>query len=90
MPQQILILSTDRRSLRAAVFGWDAEDSNLFVADKPIGMTPAPRFNCAYATPLAALADNWQLLSPPVAVSDGYEWWLTRDVSTMSRSGMSR
>jgi len=64
--QQILVMETERESLRAEADGWTTEDPWL-VKPGPIGMSRSglsviPTYDC----PLRALADGWVLLGPPV------------------------
>lgn len=86
MSQKVYVLMTTRPTLRAEVEGWGGEDSALYVPDKPIGMTPGPKFPL-YKTVLEALADGWKLLAPPVLVPPEprgitvytWDWWLVKE-----------
>lgn len=80
--QQALIVSTIGPTLRDAAFGWTCEDPSGFVPDREIGITPGARFPYTYGTVLAAMADGWRLLAPPVGADDEYEWWLVREVAS--------
>jgi hypothetical protein len=63
--------------MRSDIWGWGGEDSDLFVQDKPIGLTPSPESHRGLRrlddpdphwnpkTVLEALADGWKLLGPP-------------------------
>lgn len=75
--QQVLRLLTVGGDLRDEVVGWGAEDPALYVPNKPIGMTPGPRFP-SYGTVLEAMADNWHLLAPPASGPLGWSWMLVR------------
>lgn len=82
---KVLVLSTDRADLRSEVWGWNAEDADLFVFDKAIGHTPdALHLTSNINTPLEALAEGWRLLAPPAEYSydencTAYVWWLTKE-----------
>ena len=86
--QQQLTMTTEGSyaSLRSLAVGWSAEDPALFVPSatghEGIGRTPRIRGAYTYTTPLAALADGWKLLAPPVAGPSKslWDWWFVREV----------
>lgn len=84
---QVLVVSTDRASLRDEIWGWSWEDSKCYVHDKPIGLSPSWDRGINRPEPttvLQALAEGWKLLSAPakytysVSGQEWWEWWLTR------------
>ena len=89
--QQILIVETERSSLRAEIHGWGCEDGSTPARD-PVGLTPGVNFNYCYSTIRHAMGDGWFLMAPPekttntVERDEGplevtfYTWWLTRTV----------
>jgi hypothetical protein len=74
---KVLVVNTSSPSMRAEIWGWGGEDSDLYVPNKPIGMTPGPESHLGLRqldnpsprwnpkTVLEALADGWKLLGPP-------------------------
>lgn len=77
---KVMVVSTYEADLRAEIWGWKEEDSSLYVPNKPIGMTPAPKYS-APGTVLQALAEGWRLLGPPQIeghYNEGtaWDWWL--------------
>lgn len=72
---KILVVSTSSPSMRAEIWGWGYEDSDLYVPDQPIGFTPSPEMGLKALdnpskewhpkTILEALANGWKLLGPP-------------------------
>lgn len=84
--QKLLIMSTERESLRSDVCGWGGEDGDLINHDKPIGLSGSPHFP-TYKTPMNAIGDGWRLMQPPIKnyshSTDGidfyeYEWWFEK------------
>ena len=79
---EVLIMVTERGSLRAEVHGWTHEDASL-VEPGHIGMTGSPTPYAPYDCVLRALADGWRLLGPATCRPDDehpeWEWWLTRE-----------
>ena len=90
--QKILIMQTEQPRLRSENIGFSAEDGDLVQLGAPIGRSTSPNVE-AYATPLHAIGDGWELLAPPVPFEENrqdpktdqeytvtcYEWWLTKD-----------
>lgn len=74
---KVLIVTTSSPSMRAEIWGWGGEDSDLYVAGKPIGMTPGPTKDMGWEaltnpgplwspkTIIEALWMGWKLLGPP-------------------------
>lgn len=87
MSQMLLTMSTERCSVRADAVGWSCDDSSLYAHGQPVGLTPAPQFNYCYPNVLAAMADGWKLLAPPMlpeldAPGDDWKewrWWLVKE-----------
>ena len=82
--REVLIFTTGEPSLRSEVIGWTHEDPSLFVRDKPIGYTPAPRYNYSPKTAMQAMADGWELVTAPTreVEENGEEywtWWMTKE-----------
>jgi len=79
---KVLVVSTSSPVMRAEIWGWSIEDSDLYVRGKRIGNTPSP---CCHLpnTILEALADGWKLLGPPYLDLDpeviDWTWWLTKE-----------
>lgn len=87
--QQTLVIETQDPSIRAPALGWTAEDPRGANPTRAVGICGAywdhpANCNLSYTYPdvLRAQADGWRLLAPPRATSDGWEWWLVRDVET--------
>lgn len=80
--QKILILVTERRSLRADVLGFSGEDGNLIKFDEPIGMSHTLKDYGNFPTPMHAIGDGWRLMGPPIPTPyqliSHYEWWLEK------------
>jgi hypothetical protein len=76
--QAVLVIVTERDSIRAEAVGWGHEDGRNVVPGKPIGFTPAGHGTLPDC-PLRALGDGWRLLAPPVASGAEWEWWFVRD-----------
>lgn len=92
--QKILVMHTERPDLRGKADGWDWEDGDEVMIDKPIGLSSHwkdqeykkfglwPSVAC-YDCPLKALADGWKLLAPPVDTGTrdelNWEWWFVKD-----------
>lgn len=82
---KIMIASSRNDSLRADFEGWTEEDSNLFVPNKPIGMTPSPKYESP-KNALEALSTGWQLLGPPSKdycehTGVFWNWWFIKPSS---------
>jgi len=80
---KVLVVSTSSPSMRAGIWGWDEENSDLYVRNKPIGFSPS---GSSYSpnTILEALADGWKLLGPPQVEKaakhvEFWTWWLTKE-----------
>jgi len=71
------MMDTEEVSLRCPVIGWSSEDPDIYVPNKPIGMTPSPHIR-TYETVLEAMADGWELLGPPVDDGTAVTWWLSK------------
>ena len=63
--QKVLVLDTYEDNLRSEVFGLGAENSDTYVPNQPVGMSP-PYHVPFYPNVLAALADGWRLLGSPI------------------------
>jgi hypothetical protein len=76
--QKLLIIETERPTVRDKAIGWTHEDSSL-VKPGHIGMTGAPRPYYSPDCVLRAMSDGWKLLAPPVE-----ERWLANGEGTTS------
>lgn len=60
---KVLTVSTPESDLRSEIKGWNKEDSDLYIPNKPIGFTSSPSGPEFYPnTVLEALAMGWKLL----------------------------
>lgn len=94
--QSVLIMTTERNSLRAEVVGWTYEKSSNVRPDmeKPIGISSIDRSQVlrypTYDCPVRALANGWKLLVPPTSFTwkndegkefTNFEWWFVKEES---------
>ena len=75
----IVAVSTKQDNLRAEIFGWTYEDSDLFIPGEPIGYTPGYRGRQSHKTVLEMIADGYKLLGPPQKIGAEWDWWLTKE-----------
>lgn len=80
---KVLIASSNNGDLRSEFWGWTEEDSDLFVPNKSIGMTPSPKYEHP-KTAMEALHNEWKLLSPPIKehceqIGEFWTWWFTKE-----------
>ncbi len=80
---KIASVLTKEPNLRSEIIGYTYEDSDLVVAGKAIGLTPAPYPKLPdYDCVLRMIAHGWKLLSGPTTIeaNEGsfYDWWLTK------------
>lgn len=90
--QEVMIVVTERESLRAEIYGWSQEDPSL-VKEGHIGRTGRPMPPELPGCVLKAMHLGWHLLAPPQPFQETlhneetdepyetthYEWWLVRE-----------
>lgn len=74
----IFTATTEAADVRSEIVGWSFEDSDLFVPNKPIGLTPSLKDQRYYNSILEAIHDGWKLLGPPTEYDNYFDWWLTK------------
>jgi hypothetical protein len=77
---KILSVHTSEGNIRSEIWGWGEEDADLFVPEKPIGLTPGPLYYSNPKTVMEALYLGWKLLGPPTkyegkGINEHYDWW---------------
>jgi hypothetical protein len=77
---KIMSAVTNRPDIRSEIYAWTEEDSSQFVPNKPIGLTPGPKYYESPKTIMEALSNGWELLGPPQE-HEGKSWctwWLCK------------